>query len=123
MTAVRGILSPTDPPVDRSAAEGPGLIETLWHEHQATQFPKAACGREVAGYDLIDLDYATAGCISTFLSHGTLDTWRLAVLALCCLGLGSVVSQLEGEERAYFSRLETIAGLALEGVPVGNQPS
>jgi hypothetical protein len=98
------------------------LIEQLWHEHQAAPLPAASRSREVAGHDLIALDYTTAGCISTFLGRGTLDTWRLAVLGLCYYGLGLIVSQLEGEERTYFRRLEIMAGLALKAIRDGNQP-
>ena len=97
------------------------LLELLWHEHQAAPFPKASRCREVAGNDLIALDYTAAGCISTFVGRGTLDTWRLAVLGLCYHGLGLAVAQLEGEERAYFSRLETLAGLVLEAVRDGSR--
>jgi len=68
----------------------------------------------VAGHDLIALDYTTAGCISTYLSQGNLDTWRLTVLGLCYHGLGLVVCQLDGEERDYFGRLEAMARLVLE---------
>jgi hypothetical protein len=99
------------------------LLKQLWHEHQTAPFPKASRGREVAGHDLIALDYTAAGCVSTFINRATLDTWRLAVLGLCYHGLGLVVAQLEGEERAYFIRLERLAGLVLEAVRDGSPPA
>ncbi len=99
------------------------MFERLWSEHQAAPFPKASRCREVAGHDLIALDYTAAGCISTFLGRGSLDAWRLAVLGLCYHGLDLVVAQLDGEERAYFGRLEELAGLVLEAVRDGNQPA
>jgi hypothetical protein len=98
------------------------LIEQLWREHHAARFPQTSRGREVAGHDLIALDYTTAGCVSTFLVRGKLDTWRLAVLGLCYHGLGLVVAEVEGEERAYFERLERLAGLVLESVRDGSRP-
>jgi hypothetical protein len=76
------------------------LIEQLWHEHQGAAFPQASRCREVAGYDLIALDNTIAGCVSTFLVHGALDTRRLAVLSLCYHGLGLVIAEIEGEEGA-----------------------
>ncbi len=98
------------------------MIEQLWREHEAARFPPASHCREVAGHDLIALDYTTAGCVNTFLARGTLDTWRLAVLGLCYHGLGLVVPEVEGEERAYFGRLERLAGLVLESVRDGSRP-
>jgi hypothetical protein len=98
------------------------LVEQLWREHEAARFPRASRCREVAGHDLIALDYTTAGCVSTFLARGTLDTWRLAVLGLCYQGLGRVVAEVEGEERAYFERLERLAGLVLDSVRDGSRP-
>lgn len=99
------------------------MIERLWSEHQAAPFPKASRCREVAGHDLIALDYTAAGCISTFFSSGSLDTWRLAVLGLCYHGLGLVVAQLDGEERTYFARLDRLVGLVLEAVRDGSRPA
>ena len=97
------------------------MIEQLWREHQSAPFPEASRCREVADHDLIALDYTTAGCVSTFLSRGTLDTWRLSVLGLCYHGLALVVAQLGGEERAYFDRLERLAGLVLQAVRDGSR--
>ena len=98
------------------------MIEPLWREHEAARFPPASRCREVAGLDLIALDYTTAGCVSTFLDRGTLDPWRLAVLGLCYQVWGQVVALLEGEEWAYFERLERLAGLVLESVRDTNRP-
>ena len=97
------------------------MIDHLWSEHQSAPFPKASRCREVAGHDLIALDYTTAGCISTFVARGTLDTWRLSILGLCYHGLALVVAQLEDEERAYFARLEELAGFVLATVRDSSQ--
>jgi hypothetical protein len=99
------------------------VIEPLWREHQAAPFPKASRCREVAGHDLIALDYTASGCISAFLSGGSLDTWRLSVLGLCYHGLALVVAELDGEERAYFGRLERLAGLVLGAIRDGSRPA
>jgi hypothetical protein len=96
------------------------LIEKLWIEHEAAEFPPASRCREVAGSDLIDLDYTTAGCISTFLQSKTLDTWRIVILGLCLHSLGKVVSKLDGDEREYFSRLEQLAILVLTSIRDNN---
>ncbi len=99
------------------------MIDRLWSEHQATAFPMASRCREVAGHDLVALDYTAAGCINTFLDRGSLDTWRLAVLGLCHHGLSLVVAQLDGEEQGYFRRLERLVGLVLEAVRDGSRPA
>lgn len=97
------------------------MIESLWREHEAAPFPTASRCREVAGHDLIALDDMTAGCVSTFLTLGMLDPSRFAVLGLCDHGLALVVAGLEGEDRASFGRLETLAGLVLEAVRDGRR--
>ncbi len=99
------------------------MIEQLWREHEAARFPRASRGREVAGCDLVLLDSTAAGCVSTFVTRGSLDTWRLAILGLCYHGLGLVVAEVEGEERAYFGRLEELAGLVLEAVRDNSKPA
>lgn len=99
------------------------MIEQLWREHSAVPFPKASRCREVSGNDLIALDYTTAGCISTYLSRGSLDAWRLSVLGMCYHGLGVVARELDGEEREYFRRLEIMARQVLESVRENTKPA
>lgn len=88
-------------------------IEELWHEHEAARFPAECRLRSVDDIDLVMLDSNTAGCVSTFVSRGTLDSWRLAVLGLCYRDLAVVVRNLLGESEVYFARLEELARLVL----------
>lgn len=97
------------------------MIEQLWREHETAPFPQASRGREIAGHDLVVLDAETAGCVSTFVASGGLDTGRLAMLGLCYHGLGLAIAELEGEERFYFGRLERLAGLVLEAICDGSR--
>ena len=98
------------------------MLNQLWRQHAAAPFPTVARGLEVAGHDLVSLDSATAGCVSTFLDSGTLDKWRLSILGLCYHNLALVVPELEGEERVYFDRLHKMAGLVLETIRDGSRP-
>ncbi len=98
------------------------MVNQLWRQHAAAPFPTVARGLEVAGHDLVSLDSATAGCISTFLDSGTLDKRRLSILGLCYQNLALVIPDLEGEGRAYFDRLHKMAGLVLETIRDGRQP-
>lgn len=99
------------------------VIEQLRREHESVRFPQASRGREVAGYDLVLLDADTAGCVSTFIASGELDTRRLAILRLCYQGLGRAIAELDGEERIYFGRLENLAALVLDAVCDGSRPA
>jgi hypothetical protein len=97
------------------------MLNQLWRQHEAARFPEVGYGLEVAGHDLVTLDSTTAGCISTFLDAGTLDSWRLSILGLCNHNLAIVVPEMEGDGRAYFDRLHKMAGLVLETIRDGNQ--
>jgi hypothetical protein len=92
------------------------MLDQLWRQHEAAPFPAVGRGLEVAGHDLVTLDSATAGCISTFLDSGTLDKGRLSILGLCYHDLAVVVPEMEGDGRAYFDRLRKMAGLVLETI-------
>jgi hypothetical protein len=91
-------------------------MEELWRDHQEARFPAECRSKMVDDIDLILLDADTAGCVSTFVSRGTLDPWRLAVLGICYRDLAVVVHDLLGEPKAYYARLEKLAGLVLRRV-------
>jgi hypothetical protein len=91
-------------------------VEELWRDHQAAAFPAECRSKTVDGIDLIMLDADTAGCVSTFLSRGTLDPWRLAALGICYRDLAVAARALVGEPATYYARLEELAGLVLRRV-------
>jgi hypothetical protein len=92
-------------------------IQELWRVHQAAPFPKGIAGNEIEGEDMISLDSFTAGCISTFLDRsGSLDPRRLECLVRCCDDLRKVLPQLDGDAKAYYSRLYRMSQLALRAL-------
>ena len=90
------------------------LIQELWQEHRASRFPKGFRGKDVNGVDFVMLDADIAGCVSRFLSRGTLDARRAAILGLCYRNAGNVVPILNEEGAQYFWRLERMAELVLK---------
>jgi hypothetical protein len=90
-------------------------IEQLWNEHNQTRFPAACRARDIDGVDFVLLDADIAGCVQTFLKRKrTLDPWRMAVLGICYRNARYVLPHLEPEPRAYFERLEQLAGAVLD---------
>ena len=93
------------------------MIEQLWQEHYATEFPKGYGGEEIKDIDLTLLDSEAAGCILTFLQNGRkLDLCRTAILGLCYRDLAIVLQELDGKARDYFQRLETLSRFVLEAI-------
>ena len=97
-------------------------IELVWNEHLSAPFPEAGSKTEdTAEVDLHELDTYIAGCVSTFVSGGNLDTGRTAVLGLCYRDALVAQSVLTGEERRYSARLERLAELVLRAVVLKNR--
>ena len=92
----------------------PRMAWELWEEHQRAVFPPGLTGRAIEGVDLVLLDSAAAGCISSyFASGGRLDATRVEVLTQCVADLMRVIPQVNGEARTYFERLRTLADSVL----------
>ena len=97
-------------------------IETLWNEHLSEPFPEGEANNDdAAQIDLHELDTFIAGCVSSFVGGGNLDTGRTAVLGLCYRDALVAQSVLTGEERKYSKRLEQLAELVLRAVVLKNQ--
>jgi hypothetical protein len=97
-------------------------IETLWKEHLSEPFPASDSETGVVeGVELHELDTYIAGCVSTFIGAGSLDTGRAAILGLCYRDALVAQSIFTGEERRYSARLERLAELVLRGVVLKNQ--
>ncbi|GAA2009450.1 hypothetical protein [Catenulispora subtropica] len=93
----------------------PDQLSRLWDDHLRHPFPARLRGKDVGEIDFIMLDADIAGCIQTLLSRGSLDEWRTAVLNRCLGHLAIVLPLLTDEdELAYYDRLRTMAGLALD---------
>ncbi len=96
-------------------------IENLWAEHLKAPFPKEYAGMEIEGIDLALLDGGIAGCVSTFIKYGheykyRLDEQRIAILGRLYHDVLIVLPSLNDPAKAYFSRLEKLAGLILEWI-------
>lgn len=92
------------------------LIEQLWQEHIAAPFPQALRGKGINGIDFVVLDANIAGCITTFVERGKLNTYQLAMLGLSYRDTSFVVPILNEDGAAYFWRLERMAELILKAV-------
>lgn len=92
------------------------VIEELWKEHESAVFPASCRGMDVRGVDLVVLDADVAGCVDTFVSGRKLSLFQLAMLGLCYRELADVVPALDGEAKAYYARLDRLAGLVLKAV-------
>lgn len=95
-------------------------IETLWNEHLSEPFPESDSETDGEGVDLHELDTYIAGCVSTFVGGGNLDTGRTAILGLCCRDALVAQSLFVGEGRRYSARLEQLAELVLRAVVLKN---
>jgi hypothetical protein len=83
----------------------------------AAAFPSVCRGEEVDGIDLVMLDADIAGCVSTFLGgRGHLDDQRMGILQRCRGELTTVLPRLPAAARDYYSRLQEMADLALNGL-------
>ena len=83
-------------------------ITKLYNEHLTTPFPDRR-GGEVLGIDLVLIDSATAGLISTYIgSRGQLTADKIRILHHCYSDLKTVVKELSGADRKYFARLQNI---------------
>ena len=91
-------------------------IEDLWMEHLKARFPAHLRGKDLNGIDFVMLDADIAGCVSTFLERGILDSKRLAVLGLCYRNVRFVLPVLNEEGSAYYWRLERLSELVLKKI-------
>jgi hypothetical protein len=91
-------------------------IINLYNEHLTAPFPDRR-GEEILGIDLVLLDSDTAGLISKYIgSRGQLTDDDFRILSHCYSDLKTVVKELNGADRQYFSRLQNIAGLLIESI-------
>ncbi|MGW6273943.1 hypothetical protein [Streptomyces sp. NPDC055060] len=95
------------------------MVGGLWAEHLDARFPAALRGADLEGVDMVMLDAAIAGCVSTWLTRGRpLDADRRRILHGCIGDLDRVVPLLtRPEEIEYCRRLRRLAVLTSESGP------
>jgi hypothetical protein len=89
-------------------------LNESWVEFERLPFPDVCAGEAVEETCLVSLDSAAAGCISTFVGGGQLDTGRVEVLKHCATELERVLPKLAGECREYFVRLAHLVTVVLQ---------
>lgn len=94
-------------------------LQQKWIMFQDTAFPKSYAGKEIDGIQLGQLDAEAAGCIHFFVTSGSLDSERIAVLTSCQKDLSRVVDRLEGEAKSYFLLLKQLSEDVLAKVQKG----
>jgi hypothetical protein len=91
-------------------------IHRTWTDLNRRLFPSQCNCKAVNGIDLLMIDADVAGCISTFLRHGTLDGERVEILQFSRKRLNQVIAGLDGHPRFYFRRLKQVASAVLDYV-------
>jgi hypothetical protein len=102
-----------EPIPTRPDYEGLDDLRRFWEEHRKRPFPPSLLSKSVNGRDLVLLDSGMAGCISTFLSRGSLDAWRACLLGMDYHDVAGIVTVLHRDGAVYFEWLRRMAGLTL----------
>ena len=97
-------------------ARGDEGIERLWANHRSRRFPAGLGGKDVAGVCVVLLDSSAAGCISTYLSSGSLDAERVRILKECRRQLSVVIPVLQSGQATYFEELSRLIDSVLSKV-------
>jgi hypothetical protein len=97
--------------LENTAASSPGIIGIIWQEHLAEGFPPGAHGVVVDGVDLDRLDADIARCIDAFVESDALTSNQREILQASVTETNRILPQLAADAKAYFQRLEWIAGL------------
>ncbi|MEU6281054.1 hypothetical protein [Streptomyces sp. NPDC047028] len=99
--------------MSRSSGQS-ATIASLWQEHLHAAFPAGLRGAEPGGIDIVLLDAAIAGCVSTRQDHGgSLDPERHRILRDCVADLDQILALITGAEKVrYLRRLRQLAALA-----------
>ena len=91
------------------------VVAELWKAHRDAAFPNRLRSTDVAGIEMVVLDAAVAGYISTWLNNGgRIDSRRRDILANRERLLARVVPKLSGPEVTYFQRLLDMTALILD---------
>lgn len=96
-------------------------ISHLWQEHLAAPFPNGLRGKDINGVDFVVLDADIAGCVSSFLKKEKLNLYQTAILGLSYQRVSHIVTLLNDEQAAYYSRLGRLAELILKATARDNE--
>jgi hypothetical protein len=85
-------------------------IKMRWEEFLAMPFPAGCAGLEVKGVCLVELEAYASGALGTYVGNdGRLDAHNMGILNDCVKELQIVTSDLTGDVRVYFERLQNLA--------------
>lgn len=92
-------------------------VKALRDEHVLERPPLICYGKKYNGIDLMKIDNEILEYVTVFTSKGgMLDTGRVAKIGIGACNVRFALPCLEEHEKAYFERLEKIAGLVLQCV-------
>ncbi|MFD7321553.1 hypothetical protein ACFV9D_10795 [Streptomyces sp. NPDC059875] len=99
--------------------ESVAVVAHSWQEHMRAPFPAGLRGADRAGVDLVLLDAAIAGCVSTWQNNdGFLDAERQRILHNRIADLEQILPLLSAtEDPPYWQRLHQLAQLVTEAGP------
>lgn len=95
-------------------------ITDLWEEHMNAPFPEDYVGKDINGIDFVLLDTSIAGCITSFIESGNLNTYQTAILGLSYRNANFILSIIKEDGIEYLGRLERLAELVLKAVAIRN---
>ena len=89
-------------------------IFRIWVRLRQKLFPSNCSGLDVRGIDLVTLDSDVAGCVSTFLMEGHLESKTMDALYYCDDCLSTVILELQGYEGWYYRQLKALTSAIKE---------
>jgi hypothetical protein len=97
-------------------------LEAIWETYDALPFPKGFRGLHMQGYDFVLMAADMHACISIYQKNGSLDTYRLSLLALRFRHVTRVLPALNKEANIYFGLLEKMAELIFQLIVAEGRP-
>jgi hypothetical protein len=88
-------------------------IEDLLREHRASRFPPACRDQGMTGVNLVAVEERVAGCAQWALEEKKPSHLQVSLLRRCRTDLDLALGKLQGEEKAYVARLDSLAATVL----------
>lgn len=89
-------------------------IYRLWVTHREKLFPDSCRGETSRGIDLDTLRQNFFGCVSSFLTRGSLTSEQKEYLYACDDELGIVTLELQGYEGFYFRQMKSLTSAIID---------
>ena len=83
-------------------------IKKMWIDFVKMQFPNDYAGVHINNICVTSLDTYAAGCIDTYITSGILDNNMKKILLDCLIDLQSILPNLEGYSKDYFTKLKLV---------------